>query len=147
MTARTACAALVLLVLASACSEPDHGPVRIVWGRHACDHCGMAINEETFAAEVRVGPRDVMRFDDFGCAVAWLESQGGPSAASEFWVMDATRSEWIDARQAFYQPGQRTPMAHGFAAAQSRTPDNVDFETARRTILERIRDRSSHERP
>ena len=147
MKTRTACVALVLLVVASACSEPDHGPVRIVWGRHACDHCGMAINEEAFAAEVRVGPRDVMRFDDFGCAVAWLESKGGPSAATEFWVMDASRSEWIDARQAFYRPGQRTPMAYGFAASQSQTPDSVDFETARRAILERSRDRSSDEHP
>ena len=147
MRACAARVAIALLVLASACSEPDHGPVRIVWGRHACDHCGMAINEEAFAAEVRVGPRDVMRFDDFGCAVAWLESKGGPSAATEFWVMDASRSEWIDARQAFYRPGQRSPMGYGFAASQSQTPDGVDFETARRTILERSRDRSSHERP
>ena len=139
--------ALVWLMLASACSEPDRGPVRIVWGRHACDHCGMAINEAPFAAEVRVGPRDVMRFDDFGCAVAWLESKGGPDAATEFWVMDAGRGEWIDARQAFYRAGQRTPMGYGFAAASSRTPDGIDFETARRAVLERTRDRSAHEHP
>jgi copper chaperone NosL len=138
-------AAFAVLMLAGACSEPDTGPVRIVWGRNACDHCGMTINEQAFAAEVRVGPREVMRFDDFGCAVAWLESKGGPGAATEFWVMDQDRAEWIDAKRAFYRPGQRTPMAYGFAAVQSRTPGSVDFETARRTILEQSRDRSAHE--
>jgi len=148
MRARVAGAAwLVVLVLASACSEPSNGPVRIVWGRDACDHCGMSISEQSFAAEVRVGPRDVRRFDDFGCAVSWLESKGGPDAATEFWVMDQGRAEWIDARQAFFRPDQRTPMAYGFAALQSPTPDSVDFETARQAILERARDRSTHERP
>jgi hypothetical protein len=61
--------------------------------------------------------------------------------------MDQERAEWIDARRAFYRPGQRTPMAYGFAAVQSRTPDSVDFETARRTVLEQSRDRSAHEHP
>jgi len=140
-------AALVALMLAGACSEPISGPVRIVWGRHACDHCGMAITEQAYAAEVRVGPRDVKRFDDFGCAVAWLESRGGPGAATEFWVMDPERADWIDALQAFYRPDQRTPMAYGFAATQTQTPDSVDFETARRIILETARDRSSRPPP
>jgi len=140
-------AALVVLALASACSEPSSGPVRIVWGRDACDHCGMTVNEQAFAAEVRVGPREVMRFDDFGCAVSWLESKGGPGAATEFWVMDQGRAEWIDARQAFYRPDQRTPMAYGFAAVQIQAPGSVDFETARQAILERSRDRSAHQQP
>jgi nitrous oxide reductase accessory protein NosL len=148
VTRRVACAAaLALLVLASACSEASSGPVRIGWGRHACDHCGMAISEQAFAAEVRVGPREVMRFDDLGCALAWLESKGGAAVASEFWVMDQDRSEWLDARSAFYRPDQRTPMAYGFGAIRDAAPGSVDFETARRTILERIRDRSAHQRP
>jgi nitrous oxide reductase accessory protein NosL len=140
-------AALATLVVASACSEATSGPLRIVWGRDACDHCGMAINEQAFAAEVRIGPREVMRFDDFGCAVAWLESRGGPAAASEFWVMDQGRAEWIDARKAFYQPDQRTPMAYGFAAIRDEVPGSVEFERARRTILERTRDRSADQHP
>lgn len=140
-------AAFALLVLASACSEPTSGPVRIVWGRHACDHCAMAISEQAFAAEVRVGPREVMRFDDLGCALAWLESNGGAAAASEFWVMDQDRGEWLDARSASYRPDQRTPMAYGFGAIRDAESGSVDFETARRTILERIRDRNSHPRP
>ncbi len=148
MNARVAGAAwLAVLVLASACSEPSTGPVRIVWGRDACDHCGMSISEQSFAAEVRVGPREVMRFDDFGCALAWLESKGGPAAASEFWVMNSDGGDWLDARTAFYRPGQRTPMAYGFAAVSIPTLDSVDFETARHALLERTRDRSSHEHP
>jgi copper chaperone NosL len=140
-------AAIGLLVLASACSEPTSGPVRIVWGRHACDHCGMAISEQAFAAEVRVSPREVMRFDDLGCAIAWLGSRGGAAAAIEFWVMDQDRGEWLDARRAFYRPDQRTPMAYGFGAIRDAAPGSVDFETARRTILERTRDGSAHQHP
>jgi len=61
--------------------------VRIVWGRHACDHCAMAISEQSFAAEVRTAPGEIARFDDFGCAVTWLEAHGGPDAASDFFFL------------------------------------------------------------
>jgi hypothetical protein len=88
----------------------------------------------------------VMRFDD-SAAPAWLESKRGGPAATEFWVMDQDRGEWIDARRAFYRPDQRTPMAYGFGAIRDAAPGSVDFETARRTLLERTRDRSADERP
>ena len=124
------------LFLAAACSEPTSGPVRIVWGRHACDHCAMAISEQAFAAEVRTAPREIARFDDFGCAVTWLEAHGGPDAASEFWVRDGARDEWIDGRAAFFRSGQRTPMAYGFAAVGRAEPGALDFAQARRAVLE-----------
>ena len=148
MTTRAACGlALAGLVLATACSEPRSGPVGIVWGRHACDHCAMAISERRFAAQVRRGPRDVARFDDFGCAVLWLEGQGGPDAATELWVMDEAGVEWLDARRASYRSGERTPMAYGFAALGAPTAGSVDFEEARRAILEGERERASRRRP
>ncbi len=141
-------AAFALLVLASACSEPTSGPVRIVWGRHACDHCAMAISEQAFAAEVRVGPREVMRFDDsrLRTRVARVERWRG---RGERVLGDGPRiaASGSTRGSAFYRPDQRTPMAYGFGAIRDAESGSVDFETARRTILERIRDRNSHPRP
>lgn len=134
-------AALVL-----ACSEPTSGPVRIVWGRHACDHCAMAINDARYAAQIRTGPREVVRFDEFGCAVIWLADH--PEAKPvEFWVMDMDTEQWLDAGEARYRAGQRTPMAHGFAAIAAAEPGALDFEAARAAVLATRRERAAHGQP
>jgi copper chaperone NosL len=146
---RRSVALSLLAVVALACAEPTSGPVRIVWGRHACDHCGMAISDRRFAAEVRLGPHEMKRFDDFGCAVRWLEEHGGPDKAAELWVMDmdAHGEAWLDGRRAAYRSGQRTPMAYGFAAVGAAAPDTVDFDRARLAILEHPRGRDAGDRP
>jgi nitrous oxide reductase accessory protein NosL len=150
VTLRTALPAALLVALALAgCAEPTSGPARVVWGRHACDHCGMAISEIPFAAQVRTGPRDVARFDDFGCAVLWMEAHGGAAAAVEIWAMDSEggAERWLDARRASYRPGQRTPMAYGFAAVGEAAPGTVDFERARLAVLEHEHGRDPVDRP
>lgn len=148
MSARAALhLAAAALLFATACSDPTSGPVRIVWGRHACDHCGMLISEKRYAAQARLGPREVTRFDDFGCAVQWLEAHGGAAAASELWVMDPAGEQWLDARHAFYRPGQRTPMAYGLAALREAEPGAVDFEGALGALREQERERAAQPRP
>jgi hypothetical protein len=144
---RSARALLACLLAAAACSEPASGPLRIVWGRDACAHCGMAIGDPRYAAQVRTGPDDVARFDDFGCALAWLDGRGGAAAATEIWVMDEERREWLDARRAFFRSGRATPMAYGFAARSAPEPGALDFEAARRALLEQERERLSRRRP
>ena len=139
--------ALLVCLVAAACREPTSGPVRIVFGRQACDHCGMAIGEPRFAAEVRLGPHEVARFDDFGCAVRWLDERGGPGAAQEFWVRDAEGREWVDARSARFRGGQRTPMAYGFATAPEGEPGALSFESASDAVRESERERAAGRRP
>lgn len=129
--------------LAAACSQPTSGPLPIAWGREPCAHCSMAISEARFAAEVRLGPRELVRFDDFGCAVAWLAEHADAAEPLEIWVMDQDREEWLDARAAFYRTGQRTPMAWGFGAVASGEPGAVAFDAARQSVLARERERSS----
>lgn len=143
MTAARALALLVVLL--AACGERASGPARIAYGRDACDHCGMAISEPRYAVQVRRGPK-AARFDDFGCAVLWLERHG-EADVTEIWAMDLEREQWLDARAAFYRGGQRTPMAYGFAAVGEPRPGDLDFEAARRAILERERERAGGRHP
>jgi hypothetical protein len=53
------------------------------------------------------------------------------------------REPWLDARQAWFRSGQRTPMSYGFAAVAEGGAGDLDFESARRAILERERERAS----
>jgi len=134
---------LASLWLAAACSEPTSGPLPIAWGREPCAYCSMAIGDPRFAAELRLGPREVLRFDDVGCALVWLGEHADAGPPLEIWVMDQDREQWLDARSAFFRTGQRTPMAWGFGAVATSEPGAVDFETARRIVLERASERAS----
>jgi len=142
--ARARWLALAGVWVATACSQPTSGPLPIAWGRDACAHCSMAISDPRFAAEVRLGPHELARFDDFGCAVVWLAEQARAGPEVEIWVMDQDREEWLDARAALYRPEQRTPMAWGLGAVAASEPGAVDFEAARRILLLRARERASH---
>jgi nitrous oxide reductase accessory protein NosL len=137
------CFARLWLLLAAACSQPTSGPLSIAWGREPCAHCSMAIGEARFAAEVRLGPHELLRYDDFGCAIVWLEEHADSAEALEIWVMDQDREEWLDARAAFYRTGQRTHMSWGFGGISAREPGALDFETARQDVLARARERAS----
>jgi hypothetical protein len=103
----------------------------------------MAISEARFAAELRLGPRELLRFDDFGCAMVWLAEHAESGEPLEIWVMDQDREEWLDARTAFYRPGQRTPMAWGFGAVSGRETGAIDFDAARTKVLAREREGAS----
>ena len=141
--ARARWLALAALWLAAACSQPTSGPLSIAWGREPCAHCSMAIGEARFAAELRLGPRELLRFDDFGCAIVWLAEHSDSGEPLEIWVMDQDREEWLDARKALYRPQQRTPMAWGFGAVPARETGAVDFEAAKRSVLARKKERAS----
>jgi len=145
MSAARAIALGLLFALLAACGEGTSGPARIAFGRDACDHCGMAISERRYAVQVRRGPK-VARFDDFGCAVLWLERHG-EADVTEIWAMDAEGERWLDARRASWRGGQRTPMAYGFGAVGEAGPGDLDFEAARRAILERERERAGGQHP
>lgn len=126
-------------VLAGCSSEPLTGPAEIKWDRDVCVRCSMVISERAYAAQIRDPMKKVHKFDDFGCAIFWKEHQTFSDAEIEFWVPDA-RAEpvggtWLDARQATYLAGRRSPMGYGFAAVAPGTPETVGYDAARKAVL------------
>ena len=111
----------------TACSDVDTGPVDVKWDRDACERCRMVLSDRNHSAQVRGGAGEktkVYKFDDFGCAVLWLDNQSWKdNASTEVWVNDHRNGHWIDARQAFYVKGNVTPMGFGLGA-QSETAEN-----------------------
>lgn len=129
---------LLALLLVAACSpQPQTGPVEIKWDRDTCKRCSMAISDRLYAVEVRGGPKQqVTKFDDIGCAIHWLRDQPwGNDAAIEFWVADYRSGKWLDARQAHYVTGKRTPMGYGYGASDENLPGSISFEEARKQLL------------
>lgn len=138
---RQSLAFLIGLPLAVAgCRRQSEGPEEIHYSREVCAMCGMVISDPRYAAEIRGGPdRMLVKFDDIGDAVNWLDMQSWRAdPAVEFWVMDSVSGgEWLDARQAFYMPGTVSPMDYGFAAVKEKTEKTVDFATMSQQALAR----------
>ena len=125
---------LLLTTLIAACGQPDVGPIEPHWDRDTCERCRMVLSDRKHSAEIRHG-RKVYEFDDIGCAVIWLDQQPWKDdPKTEIWVNDWRTGDWIDARRAWYVPGQITPMEYGLGAQKDPAPGALDFARARRHI-------------
>lgn len=121
----------LLMLFAFACTPAADVPVDPVWGKHACDHCMMLVSEPRPAAQATAADGSRKFFDDVGCLVHWLETEG--DSARHVWVRAPVSPGWVDARAAKYRAGQRTPMDYGFLAAL----DGISFQELVRALRER----------
>lgn len=132
---------LCAVLLGGCTGEPATGPVAVRWDRDQCDRCRMVLSDRLHSAQVREpradGSSRVFRFDDFGCAVIWLEDKPwNDDPRTEFWVTDYRTGEWLDARSAVYVTGQLTPMEYGLGAQAGPAAGGLDFAGARTHVLE-----------
>lgn len=126
-----------LLLLAACSRAPETGPVEVKWDRDICTRCSMALSDRHYAAEVRGGPKkQVVKFDDIGCAIFWLKDQPwGNDPNMEIWVADFRTGKWLDARAARYVAGKRTPMGYGYGATSEGDFGSISFDEARKQLL------------
>jgi hypothetical protein len=139
----------LLVGLFAACSgDPGTGPVEVTWDRDPCTRCGMVLSDRGHAAQVRIlgagGRGAVELFDDLGCAVVWLDSEGLADDAVELWVADHRGGGWLDAFRAHYVLGNPTPMQYGVSAQGTAGADTIDFEAAREHIRRVERETNIH---
>jgi hypothetical protein len=130
-----------LALLIASCGDPGTGPVDVKWDRIACERCRMVLSDRHHSAQVRIRERDgrsePLLFDDLGCALVWLEDKPAKDdPATEIWVTDWRTGAWIDARTAFFVPGQVTPMEYGLGAQPDPAPGALNFDQAREHIFE-----------
>ncbi|MQM30449.1 MAG: protein NosL [Candidatus Accumulibacter phosphatis] len=125
--------------LAACSGEPSSGPIQIHWDRDADPRCGMIISDKRFAAQIRDPQGKVWKFDDIGCAMFWLSQRpfNEETPNTEIWVADYRMGGWIDARQAHYLPGKKSPMGYQFAAVARPEADAVSYQEMKERILAR----------
>ncbi len=127
----------VSLLLLSACGGgQDTGTVEVRWDQDICERCRMMLSEPHFAAQIRYFPKGkrskVLKFDDIGCAVTWLEDKSWKNDnRTEIWVADHRSGEWINAKTASYMTKSSTPMGYGLGAQQEANEAGLNFEQAK----------------
>ena len=100
----------------------DLNPKKIHWDRDMCERCKMVLSDRNFSAQV-INPNNGKSyvFDDIGCAILWFkENKIEWKEQAIIWVNDTKTGEWIDARKAFYDAVNITPMAYGFGAHKNK---------------------------
>lgn len=132
-------AVLPAALVAGCRRDAERGPVDIKWDRDLDARCGMVIGDRRFAAQIRDPAGKVWKFDDIGCAVFWLGRQpfDDKAAGLEYWVADQRTLNWLDARQAHYLPGPKSPMGYHFAALAASEAGSLSYEEMKQRILAR----------
>ena len=139
MQRRQFCCALLAAAFAGCSREPSSGPVDIKWDRDTDPRCGMVISDKRFAAQIRDPNRKPWKFDDIGCAMFWLMAQtfSEQSPNTEIWVADYRSGAWLDARQAHFLEGKKSPMGYHYAALAEPEAGTIPYPEMKKRILAR----------
>lgn len=134
---------LLMTILVCGCdSKIDLSPKKIHWDRDMCERCKMVLSDRKFSAQV-INPDNGKNyvFDDIGCVILWFQENSITwKEHAVIWVNDAKTGEWIDARKAFYDVANITPMAYGFGAHVKSEDikegqEIIDFEEVSRRVI------------
>ncbi len=116
---------LLLLVGLSflACEKKvDNGVAKVHWDRDMCARCVMVVSDRKNTVQIKnPNTSKSYMFDDIGCMVLWFEDEKIEwKDRAIIWITDEDTGEFIDARTAFYDTQNVTPMAYGFSAHKSK---------------------------
>jgi len=68
-------------------------------------------------------------FDDIGCMALWFKEENIEwKDRAIVWITDVNSGEFIDAKKAFYDTNNVTPMAYGYSAHKSKNSIKKDEE-------------------
>ena len=131
------------LFLLLGCEERSKTDVaKVHWDRDMCARCVMVVSDRQNTAQVR-DPKTGKKymFDDIGCTILWFKDENITwRDQAIIWITDLSTGEWIDARTAFYDTENITPMAYGFSAHKTKKTikegqEIIDFAEVTRRVI------------
>lgn len=136
---------IIILILFNftACEKKISTEVKeIHWDRDMCSRCVMVVSDRNQTVQVS-NPQngEVHVFDDIGCAILWFRDQNIKwQNEAIIWINDIKTSKWINARTAFYDTMNITPMAYGFGAHEIKEEiqaglEVIDYEEVKKRVL------------
>ena len=135
--------ALIITITQTGCKERSKTDVaKVHWDRDMCARCVMVVSDRQNTVQVR-DPKTGKKymFDDIGCTILWFKEENIVwKDQAIIWITDITTGEWIDARTAFYDTENITPMAYGFSAHKTKATikegqEIIDFTEVTRRVI------------
>lgn len=115
---------------------------KVHWDRDMCARCVMVVSDRHNTTQVRdpdTGKKYM--FDDIGCMALWFEEEDIQWRDKAIvWITDVNTGEWINAKTAFYDTENITPMAYGFSAHKTKdtikeNQEIVDYDEVIRRVI------------
>jgi len=135
---------ILFVVLFSGCGEERSKTDRtkVHWDRDMCARCVMVVSDRKNTAQVR-DPSNGKKyvFDDIGCTILWFKEENIPwKDKAVIWITDISTGDWINAREAFYDTENITPMAYGFSAHKTKDTikkgqEIIDFNEVEKRVI------------
>jgi nitrous oxide reductase accessory protein NosL len=114
---------IILISLIGGCdNKSNKGVAKVHWDRDMCARCVMVISDRKNTVQIQ-NPltNKTYMFDDIGCTILWFEDEHIKwKDKAKIWITDVNTGKWIDAKTAFYDTQNITPMAYGFSAHQTK---------------------------
>ncbi len=125
------------------CEEHSKTDVaKVHWDRDMCARCVMVVSDRKNTTQVRdpITGKKYM-FDDIGCTILWFQDENIEwKDQAIIWITDSQTGEWINARTAFYDTENITPMAYGFSAHKTKESikkgqEVIDYKELSRRVI------------
>jgi len=132
-----------LFIILTGCEERSKTDIsKVHWDRDMCARCVMVVSDRKNTTQVK-DPKTGKKymFDDIGCTILWFKDDNiSWKNQAKIWITDVNTGEWIDARTAFYDTENITPMAYGFSAHKSKETiqkgqEIIDFDEVSKRVL------------
>ena len=125
------------------CEERSKTDVAEVhWDRDMCARCVMVVSDRQNTVQVRnPSTGQTFMFDDLGCTILWFKENNTTwKDQAIIWITDVKTGKWIDAKKAFYDSENITPMAYGFSAHKTKESikkgkEIIDFDELSRRVI------------
>ena len=139
----TAFLSISLALMFTACEKKVKTGIHdIHWDRDMCERCIMVVSDRNQTVQV-INPKDgeAYVFDDIGCTFLWFKDQDIKWKDSAIiWINDFKTSKWINARTAYFDTMNITPMAYGFGAHEQKDSiqaglEIIDYKEVEKRVL------------
>ncbi|MCK9490980.1 MAG: hypothetical protein M0Q24_02735 [Sulfurimonas sp.] len=91
-----------------------------------CPKCHMEVDKSNKHSASLAKNDNIYYFDDIGCLVLWSNENKLDAKSAKVFTKDSAR--YIDATQAHYKIGEKTPMSYGFVAFEDSAEETIDFD-------------------
>ncbi len=134
---------IIFIIFSTGCEKKSKTDVaKVHWDRDMCARCVMVVSDRKNTAQVRdpASGKKYM-FDDIGCMILWFEEEKIQwKDKAVIWITDVSNGKWIDARTAFYDTENITPMAYGFSAHKTKDSikkgqEIIDFKEVTKRVI------------
>ncbi len=122
---------ILVLFSMNGCEKTSKTAVSEVhWDRDMCTRCVMVVSDRKNTVQVKDPDNGkTYMFDDIGCMALWFDEEHIPwKNKAVVWITDVDTGEWIDAKKAFYDTNNVTPMSYGYSAHKTKESIKPDEE-------------------